>query len=984
MSMTSKDRDQIDREKLREWFVDRKSLIDSFQERLAPKHPTPILVFFGLGGSGKTYLFHYLREQIIPQWEKNNSTRCPSAYISFRPGYTGISIADALWSLRAQLRRADKNFTFPRFDLLFSKFWERTYKSSIKENRNLLPDDLEWVKELLEVVEHVPAIGDAAKILSLIISYGGRVKNWFAKKSVLDWFVTKIEKPFGMNWKVALQLIETNDFHRLLVDAFATDLVAANDQITNEIVKPILLVDTYEYLQDQLGIIQGKEAQGFIQTLAEILVNLNANVLLVIAGRNKIRWGEVQLQDGTWSPDKYSMWARGVSVNNANNCISPLLEQYSVDNLSEEDSLNYLEHKRGMKNEKLNHKIYHLTRGYPLALSTTVDLLSLAGQEAETELRILSSRSTDLEPFSEAWERELNSWLLERLLEQLTEQNRRDMVGMLRAAAIPRWFNEDLLYSLIGEYNLQEKFDQLLKFSFVEPYDFSRKENEHNSFRLHPTMRKLLLNSTRLKGQRQKWNEIARDYFENRVAKCTDPSEGISFQVEAIYHRIALQLREGFDAAESMFFREIDNQNFSACESIIHMLSEIDDLPLSECAKLLTIKGRYYKALTQYELAVQSLMEAELIQSRDVELEPHRIMTIHTVADTLRLMGKYSESLIRWRQLQNEATKSGEERLLFLSLWGQSLTLKLTDDVAQSIDLGQKAENLLLKIKQMEENGLYAPMPLRVTPTITMFANLKRHQAELLRYVCNFVDSYNSCQEALSIYKAENVLGFNYTRLILAHLFRMEGAFDDALELALLSKDQFEKLRDLRGVLSSKRALAQIAYASGNYSLSEVTARELISLPFHLYPHGVIYGHLVLGEIARFGDEISPATNHYDTAIEFCQSVGGKVEIAYGQLGLTELKRIEGNTTEALKLASSALSIGTSCKLPWIMLYANLLLAILSDEHQRETQLEQASNSSVMMKIRPNVPHFCEDEISRTKSFFLEEKNIPPYRLDFL
>src|SRR4029077_21024217 len=108
-------------------------------------------------------------------------------------------------------------------------------------------------------------------------------------------------------------------------------------------------------------------------------------VLILTGGKDKKHWAEGRRRDGQWIIDNTSKWAAGVTVNNPECFKSNLLQQYLVDNLSKEDSTEYLTRCRGIADNQLVQAIWDYTHGYPLALSTAADLIGEAGNQARAE-----------------------------------------------------------------------------------------------------------------------------------------------------------------------------------------------------------------------------------------------------------------------------------------------------------------------------------------------------------------------------------------------------------------------------------------------------------------------------------------------------------------------------------------------------------------------------------------------------------------------
>jgi predicted GH43/DUF377 family glycosyl hydrolase len=549
-SILPTDRDYWDREEVRNQFTDRESLIHIFKEKLVQSPPVPVLMFFGVGGAGKTYLLRYLQQEYGCRWQ-DPPQGYPHAFVSFRPGHTPINPQEALWQARGQLVRCFKKLTFPRFDLLWGKIWERSNNMRIGENPSLLPDEVDWLTELLQSIELVPFIGDFTRLAKLGEQLSRRVLRELAVRRVQDWFQEKIEKPTGLGWRAALQVMDLGKLVTLLPVAFAADVNDGAAGLREPYNRVLLFVDNYEALQAQLGEAYGQELRSPIQIVAEELINLHANVLVTIAGRDRLRWAEVRRKDGKWILNPMSGWAQEFSRSARDECASRFLEQYLVGGLSEADSMEYLLQRRDLGDPELARQIYELTDGYALALGVTADILRDAGAPRTAELSALAARllASGFEPLSEEWCEEISDWLLERLLEQLRLNSRYSLIGVVRAAAIPRWFSRDLLFHLVDGSSFPDQFRHLTGYSFVEPHQVG----EVQVYQIHPVMRRLLRETIDHESLRLQWEETAEKWFEAK-AEHTRGHMKWRYQLEALYHRwfcdpsaAALDLESWFD-----------------------------------------------------------------------------------------------------------------------------------------------------------------------------------------------------------------------------------------------------------------------------------------------------------------------------------------------------------------------------------------------------------------------------------------------------
>jgi hypothetical protein len=314
--------------------------------------------------------------------------------------------------------------------------------------------------------------------------------------------------------------MELKDLVALLPVAFAADIAESAAKFSPPYDRIILFVDNYETIQEQLGEMFGKETHNFVQSLARELVDLNSKALLVIAGRDRLRWGEVRRRDGNWVLDPTSLWAQDASRRDAQIYISRFLEQYCIGDLSETDAREYLIEQHELTDPTFVSAIFEFTGGYPLALGVATDLIDEADAQMSVDFMALRARVLEYKPFSNEWREEVNDWLLERLLEQLKINHRKELLKLTKAAAIPRWFTLELLFHLTEDSGLADQFRRLVGYSFVEPYEV---EDLH-AYRLHSVVRKIIRQTIEIPKWSDHMEKAAIEYFETQAGKFSGKS----------------------------------------------------------------------------------------------------------------------------------------------------------------------------------------------------------------------------------------------------------------------------------------------------------------------------------------------------------------------------------------------------------------------------------------------------------------------------
>jgi hypothetical protein len=178
--------DDFDPSRVEQWFVNRQPFIHNFGSKLA--YPStkalPVLMHYGISGSGKTWLTRYLMWFVCPKAGFDAKDHgFPCAYIDF--GNKPVAPREALAKLRIDLGRRYE-LKCLRFDLLWYYHHSRTSLAPIERPpRRVLPEEWDTIADLLEVVERFPVLDEVAKLVStsgigrsVVLSLNGFKNTW--------------------------------------------------------------------------------------------------------------------------------------------------------------------------------------------------------------------------------------------------------------------------------------------------------------------------------------------------------------------------------------------------------------------------------------------------------------------------------------------------------------------------------------------------------------------------------------------------------------------------------------------------------------------------------------------------------------------------------------------------------------------------------------------------------------------------------------
>jgi len=937
MASLPDDIDWISSARLKKEFTGRKSLITMFEELLRHTPPVPVLSFFGIGGGGKTWLIDYLCVTYA-----EGATKRPHALINFRPGNTGSRAHESLWSIRSQLGQRGKYLSFDRFNLVWGVLWEKTNHTTIQENKSLLPEEVEQIADVLEPIVEVPYIGLPFKLIKLFHKGLNKARSLRRRKTVSEWVFRSIdaESPIGLRGRfntsaAALRAEENARLEWLLPIALADDL-AESTAATSVAERVLIFIDTYDFLEESTHKIFGPDKQTYIEVLCERLERAEANVLVTIGTKDPIRWPKTQRRDGQFVVKKDSFWASDISVDDQKVYRSRNLWQNQIDMFSRPESEEYLRKKCGIQNYTLVGELANITAGYPLALATIAQIIREQPEVVSNEIVNLRARLSTYQSFGPEWRDELCAFLLARVLDQFKKGRRNDLISLMRVAAITRWFNVKMLAEVSAQEDVRQKVAELAGHPFIEIH-MKVGPDGLSSYNVHPVVRKLLLDSFGSNDEKLKLHERAKLYFQKATEQSTKADDKFAFELEEIYQEAQIDRSIVFGLAENAFEREAENTRFDRCESVLETLRDINGWPTVYEAQILCMVGRLQMVLADYEAAIDNFEKASRLEPIDKGFAPFRIKLAYYHAECYRLTGNYLEAIRKSDEIRIAGEKFNSKFAIMLADWRALLIYKLLDDVPKALEIC----NHLKESGDDKANDEAAAFGVS-SPRIRT-ANLRRQEAELRRYIGDYVGSGVALDSCFSVYSTES-LEYAYTQLANAHLLCMVGKWLMASRAADEADLIFSgRAPDKRGMLSVIRVRGTIAYGRENYKEAREYFRRLVECSPRVYPYGPIYGHLGCAELERTNGLFIDARSHYERAADLCGGLRGRIERGYALLGLAEISRHEGRFDEAIRGAADSRDIGTACGYPWLEFYSCLIGVLSTSDGRRQEFLSDAS-----------------------------------------
>ena len=468
-----------------------------------------------------------------------------------------------------------------------------------------------------------------------------------------------VKQPGSFSIVSELRKLDTHTLYNLLSKSLATDISDVGARLSSEL-RPIIIFDTYEELRDPCVHATNPD---FVESFIYYTVEMCSDALCVISGQNAVRWGE-RFVAGSWKQDKASRWAQRSKHYRRH--------RIYLDAFSEAETRDYLT-KRCSIDAAHAGEIYHATYGLPLAVAAVADQIANNSNWSNPALQVLKERTKDTPRLSEKWLAELADWIRENLLDQLKTSGGRDLAGFIRAAAVPRWFDRELLYKISGkDPYFQDKFDRFVSTGIVEHHG-RRIEGDLETYSLHHIVRSDLLKTFSIDEQYLDFHDICHEYFgEKAAAYRIESDKYFQYHLESIYHR--LEILEDYSEICSEVDEEIGLFRHSRAAEISNICKSARYSDQFSKVFRELFPSRIAMAVGDYDSAILGFdrMAGEL-ESLPRSSVLDDLYLYH--AESLRLKGRYEESLSVISQgsgkLSNEDNGSA-----FALEWGRSLTPK--------------------------------------------------------------------------------------------------------------------------------------------------------------------------------------------------------------------------------------------------------------------------------------------------------------------
>ncbi len=441
--------DVDDVEELAAYFTNAEVLRTYFQQTIAADTlPKRLFILHGPGGVGKTSLLRMLRLHC-----KEPAVAVPVALASGEETTSVVGILGA-WALQLKT----DGIKLPQHEketAHYTRIQQTVREQAVKSygGRDALIDvGAKTVSKTLEAAGGVAAgavIGSMLPGIGTVLgaAAGGLVSG--AGEALASWlrsFLNKVEADLYL------------DPSKVMTDAFLDDMDGVAPYR-----RTVLMLDTYENLLE------------LDRWLCDFAQRLNANTLLVIAGREMMNW------DRQWPG-----WLAKARVAE--------LQPLSAEVMRALVRRYYATQRGGEPDPQQVEKVIRFARGLPIAVVTAVRLWTRYGKDDFDQV-----------------EADAVHELVDRLLEGVPPK----MLPTLEAAAAVRYFNKEILCELVDRQSVDEVYDELRSLPFVK----ASRRGTQPVLQLHASVRPFLDRELQVDdpGRHRRFHQQAAAYFEKAV-----------------------------------------------------------------------------------------------------------------------------------------------------------------------------------------------------------------------------------------------------------------------------------------------------------------------------------------------------------------------------------------------------------------------------------------------------------------------------------
>jgi tetratricopeptide (TPR) repeat protein len=255
-------------------FTDREDFIGAFKTAFldGPREQPRVLVYYGVGGIGKTTLRKELSRLTEVLKPGTVQTALDFDVANYRDQET------ALFAMRKELHEKHK-VQFAAFDIAYAVYWQRTRpQTPLTKDKLPMLESGTALADIVSAAGSLPVVGMIPKLTLLAFKAGGAIHEWWTKR--------------GHDELTGLTDFEPNEILERLPLYWATSL---RDHLADKGLPAVIFLDTYEALWES------DRTEGVYHLRDDWVRELVAQlpeVLWVVCGRERLRWEEL---DPDWT-----------------------------------------------------------------------------------------------------------------------------------------------------------------------------------------------------------------------------------------------------------------------------------------------------------------------------------------------------------------------------------------------------------------------------------------------------------------------------------------------------------------------------------------------------------------------------------------------------------------------------------------------------------------------------------------------------------
>lgn len=647
-------------------FADRREAIETFVRNLeSPQRPEEyrVLVFYGVGGTGKTRLCRELIAETVKRAERSDDI----AWAHFDLSIRSTSSAEDLLQLRLAL--GETGIRFPAFNRAFLRHVKLAKRGASAEQHypELFHPNLPDANDVLEIAqlfELVPVVGIVAKGIR------------YAARHIRERMNTRTLTNRDAALLIEIDALDEANLYQSLPKYLGSDIFhhLRSGEAPRRI---ILFLDTYESLWS--ASLQGtsrtaSSTDDWVQRLA----GKAPGILFVVFGRDKLTWNR---SDPSWNETSRATVASNAAGSICNDDASRdhsrdiadvSLSQLELEDLTSADADGFLR-LVPIQDATIRERIIAAARGNPFFLELQVSVYEAMVNGGMTPT-VAAFGGTHVD-----------------VLRRFVSHCDRDMMAALRVLAQARTFDERIFTYVRKEFHLQVMFTELLDRSFVA-------WRSDNNYAIHELLRAHVESDTQV-NDRSLWNDIHQSLalYWCSNARVSDVREVTPFArrslLEAGYH-LSLTDPEKFDSwldqQFEIYFRatafdelhELLDLQLRLCRDVLrsdrsrladvherigdvlyqlgefsdtdhHLRAALQNRDANSIGAAQTMKklGRLMRRRDQLPNAEAMYLEALRIQTKELGTDNlHTACTMHYLGGTLRRQGRLPEAIVLLRR----------------------------------------------------------------------------------------------------------------------------------------------------------------------------------------------------------------------------------------------------------------------------------------------------------------------------------------------